>query len=36
MSVKHLDFQSLEMYIETSYSMNLEGNSHFTHADQGF
>lgn len=36
MSVKHLDFQSWEMYIKTSYSMNLEGNSYFVRVDQGF
>lgn len=36
MSLKHLDFQSWEIYIETSYSLNLEGNSYFIHADQGF
>lgn len=36
MSVEHLDFQSWEIYIKTSYSMSLEGNSCFVHVEQGF
>lgn len=38
MSVKHLDFKAIvwEIYVETSYSMNLDGNSRFTHGCEGF